>query len=157
MPTKKTHPYLLFFNSDIKLLSLKIENKSTTTIQVNSSIDIYNFVKSGFQYENNFKEYFYTIYLNNKNLIIGYHLISIGGITGTVVEKKHVLAGAILSNASSIILFHNHPSGNRFPSDTDKRTTNQIKECCNFHDIKLLDHLIITESNYYSFADEGLI
>jgi DNA repair protein RadC len=108
-------------------------------------------------YEKNMelKEVFYTMYLNRFNQVLAVMKISEGGISGTVVEIKHVIKPAIDLNASSIILCHNHPSGNTTPSNADKEITQKIKQAAKLFDITLMDHLIITEESYYSFADEG--
>lgn len=103
------------------------------------------------------KEVFYTMYLNRYNHVLAVMKISEGGITGTVVEVKHVIKPAIDLNATSIILCHNHPSGNINPSDSDKEITRKIKQAALLFDIHLMDHLIITEESYFSFADKGLI
>ena len=83
--------------------------------------------------------------------------ISKGGISGTVVDNRLIFRQALQHYASSIILAHNHPSGNLKPSQADIRITKKIKQAGEFMDIKLLDHLIITSSSYYSFGDEGMI
>ena len=103
----------------------------------------------------NYREHFYALYLNNKNEFIGYHLISIGGITATMVDIRILLQGALLCNSVAILIFHNHPSSNTNPSITDKTLTEKISKACETIDLKLLDHIIITENNYYSFADNG--
>ena len=157
MPTKKIHPYLLFFNSEVALASLEFQHKTSSVHKIRDSNDVYCFIKDGIRKELLYKEHFYTIYLNRRNSIICYVPISQGGITTTVVEIQHILAGAILSNAHSIILFHNHPSGEKSPSESDIKLTRQIKQACNFHNINLLEHLIITDDDYYSFADNGNI
>lgn len=103
-------------------------------------------------------ESFYCLLLNRQNKVIGVHLVSVGGISGTVVDIRVVLQAAILSNASAIIVSHNHPSGNVTPSEQDILITQKIKEAAKVMDILLVDHMIISaEGIYYSFADEGLI
>jgi DNA repair protein RadC len=84
-------------------------------------------------------------------------MISSGGISGTVLDTRVIFQGALLANASSLIIFHNHPSSNLKPSKADKDITNKIKKAGELLDIILLDHLIITEHSYYSFADEGIL
>jgi len=110
-------------------------------------------------YEKNMelKEVFYTMYLNRQNKVLAVMKISEGGVTSTVVEVKHVIKPAIDLNATSIILCHNHPSGNLTPSESDKVLTNTIKQAVKLFDIQLLDHIIITEESHFSFADDGLI
>lgn len=99
----------------------------------------------------------YVLLLNRANKPLGFSKISIGGTTGTVVDVKVVFQTALKANANSIILCHNHPSGNLKPSDADIKITKSIKEAGKLMDIPLADHLIITQEGYYSFADEGMI
>ncbi|WP_075343116.1 JAB domain-containing protein [Tenacibaculum agarivorans] len=103
----------------------------------------------------NYREYMYAFYFNNSNHVVGYHLISLGGITSTLIDKRILMQGALLTNSVAIMLFHNHPSGKLKPSNADILLTEEIKEAARILNLKLLDHLIITEKDYYSFADEG--
>lgn len=102
-------------------------------------------------------EEFHIIYLNNSNKVIDQLLLSKGGITGTLVDVRLALKKAIEVGATSIILAHNHPSGNLNPSAADKQLTQKLKIAGESLDIKVLDHIIVTEKSYYSFADEGLL
>jgi DNA repair protein RadC len=102
-------------------------------------------------------EEFWVIYLNRGNKIILKKCMSKGGISGTVADIRLILKAGIECLASSIILCHNHPSGNLMPSIEDKLLTNKCKDSALLMDIRLLDHLIIYENKYYSFSDEGLI
>jgi DNA repair protein RadC len=102
-------------------------------------------------------EEFWVILLNRSNKIIDKQKISQGGISGTVTDVRIILKLAIEKFATSLILCHNHPSGNNKPSDADIIITKKIKESGILMDITLLDHLIITDGNYYSFADEGIL
>lgn len=102
-------------------------------------------------------EEFWVLLLNRKNTLIRRVQISKGGISGTVVDNRLIFRQALQNYASSMILAHNHPSGNLKPSQADIRITKKIKQAGEFMDIKLLDHLIITSSSYYSFGDEGMI
>ncbi|MBW6490884.1 MAG: DNA repair protein RadC [Lentimicrobium sp.] len=102
-------------------------------------------------------EEFWILLLNHANRKISIEQISEGGQAGTVVDPKKVFKLALEQNAAGIILCHNHPSGNLTPSDADKKLTDKIKNAGNFLDIKVLDHLIIADENYFSFADNGLI
>ena len=104
-----------------------------------------------------FIEQFKVVLLNRSNMVIGVVNVSSGGVTGTVADPKVILAAAIKSNSVNIVLAHNHPSGNTNPSTADEELTYKIKEAAKFHDLKVLDHLIITREDYYSFADEGLM
>lgn len=102
-------------------------------------------------------EEFWVIYLNRGNFIIDKKCMSKGGISGTVVDIRIILKQAIESLASSIILCHNHPSGNLKPSNEDILLTRKCKEAALLLDIKLLDHLIFHENKYFSFCDEGML
>lgn len=102
-------------------------------------------------------EEFWIIYLNNSNKVIDQLQLSKGGITGTLVDVRLVLKKAIEVGATSIILSHNHPSGNLSPSSADKQLTQKLKTAGQSLDIKILDHIIVTEKSYFSFADEGLL
>lgn len=102
-------------------------------------------------------EEFWILYLNNANKIIEKAQISKGGITGTLVDVRITLKKALELGATSLILAHNHPSGNLNPSEADKQLTNKLKIAGESLDIKVLDHLIVTEKSYFSFADEGLM
>lgn len=102
-------------------------------------------------------ESFFLILLNRAGFTIGFVKISQGGIAGTVVDSKLVAKCAIESLSSSVILVHNHPSGRKEPSNQDHLITKQIKEGLRLFDIPVLDHLILTQKEYYSFADEGIL
>jgi DNA repair protein RadC len=102
-------------------------------------------------------EEFWIILLNKANMVIRKEMISRGGISATIVDSKIIFKLAIAHYACSIILCHNHPSGNLKPSDADISITRNIKEGGKLLDIPLLDHLIITENGFYSFSDEGML
>jgi len=102
-------------------------------------------------------EEFWILFLNRSNKVINKMKLSQGGISGTVTDVRIVMKTAIEYLASGIIVCHNHPSGNLNPSESDNKITQKIKEAGNLMDIQLLDHLIISEKDYYSFADNGLL
>lgn len=101
-------------------------------------------------------EEFWILYLNNSNKVIHKAQLSKGGITGTVVDSRIVFKTAFEQNATSIILTHNHPSGKLVASDADKEITQKLKTAGKQLDIYVLDHIIVTETGYYSFQDEGI-
>jgi len=101
-------------------------------------------------------EEFWLLFLNNSNKVIAKSQLSKGGLTGTVVDIRVIFKAAFENNATSIILTHNHPSGKLAPSDADKQITTKIKTAGQQLDIPILDHVIITENGYFSFADEGI-
>nr|WP_309760299.1 DNA repair protein RadC [Flavobacterium sp.] len=101
-------------------------------------------------------EEFWIIYLNNSNKVISKAQLSKGGITGTLVDVRIVFKTALEMGATGLILCHNHPSGTLIPSDADKQITKKLKLAGESLEIKVLDHLIVTETSYFSFVDEGI-
>jgi DNA repair protein RadC len=102
-------------------------------------------------------EVFAVLFLNRANKINHFEIISRGGLTGTVADPKVILKKALEEDAVSIVLSHNHPSGNLKPSRADEDLTHKIKEAARYFDIKVLDHIIVSEEGFYSFSDEGLL
>jgi DNA repair protein RadC len=102
-------------------------------------------------------EVFAVLFLNRSNKINHFEIISEGGITGTVADPRIILRKALEEDAVSLILCHNHPSGSLKPSKADEELTFKIKEAAKYFDIKVLDHLIVSDDGYYSFADEGML
>jgi DNA repair protein RadC len=100
-------------------------------------------------------EVFAVVFLNRANKITHFEIISEGGITGTVADPRIILKKALEEEAVSIVLCHNHPSGSLKPSRADEDITHKIREAARFLDIRLVDHIIVSEEGYYSFADEG--
>lgn len=134
-----------------RMRGLTPDNKKKIT----SSTDIYNVLRASM--EDLPYETFKVIYLNQKNSIISIKTLSEGGIAGTVVDPRLIFKEALNQTAVSIILAHNHPSGNLKPSQADLDITQKMISAGKLLEIKVLDHLIISELGYYSFADEGLI
>lgn len=102
-------------------------------------------------------EEFYVLFLNRANKIITHKKVSQGGITGTVADIRLILKDALDNFATGIVLCHNHPSGNLKPSNEDKELTQKVKQTTKLLDINLLDHIIVSDTGYFSFADEGLL
>ncbi len=102
-------------------------------------------------------EEFWLLMLNRANRVLGRFKVSQGGLSGTVIDTRIILKKALDNLASSIIVCHNHPSGNKQPSDADVKITEKLKKAAEILEIKLLDHVIIADKSYFSFADEGLI
>jgi DNA repair protein RadC len=128
------------------------DNKKET---VQSSKDVALYLQAQLQYKKH--EVFAVVFLNRANKINHFEVISEGGITGTVADPRIILKKALEHDAVSLVLSHNHPSGNLKPSRQDQELTNKIKEASNYFDIKVLDHIIVSEEGYYSFADEGIL
>lgn len=102
-------------------------------------------------------EVFAVVFLNRANKIRHFEIISSGGITGTVADPRIILKKALEEDAVSLILCHNHPSGNLRPSRADEELTSKIRNAAKYFDINILDHIIVSTDGYYSFADEGMI
>jgi DNA repair protein RadC len=103
------------------------------------------------------QEQFKVLLINRGGKAVGIYELSTGGIAGTVADPRLIFMAALKANACSIILAHNHPSSNLKPSRADEELTRKIKEAGKFLEINVLDHIIVTEEGYYSFADEGVI
>ena len=107
--------------------------------------------------KDNSNEVFAVLFLNQANKIKNFKIMSKGGITGTVADPRIILKQALDEGATSLVLSHNHPSGNLNPSRADQELTNKIKQAASYFDIKILDHIIVSDEGHYSFADEGLL
>lgn len=123
--------------------------------KISGSRDAFEYVQS--YVEDLSHEEFWVLYLNRSNRIIDQVKISQGGVSGTVIDVRIILKHAIEKLASSIIISHNHPSGNLEPSTADIQITKKIKQAADFHDIQVLDHIIIGDQQYFSFADERIL
>ncbi|MEB2777766.1 DNA repair protein RadC [Algoriphagus sp. D3-2-R+10] len=131
------------------------DSEPVTKPRITSSQDIYNLMRPELLDEQ--IEYFYLILLNRGNQVMKKHLISQGGTAGTIVDMKVVFKIALEHLAQSIILVHNHPSGNTSPSDQDKRLTQRLVKIGRELDLPVLDHVIFTDVGYFSFADDGIL
>lgn len=137
-------------------LSYKPKNRNLN--KVLSSEDAYKYLLSTYKEGTIcYREYFKILLLNQANQLLGYTLISEGGITETCADVRVILQAALLTNSTAIILAHNHPSGNLKPSRLDMEVTKRVKESAQFMRIKVLDHIILTDTGYYSFSDEGIL
>ena len=103
------------------------------------------------------REFFFMITLDSKNRTIGYHTISIGSLSSSVVHPREVFKPAILDNSAAVIFLHNHPSGDPAPSREDRECTNRLTAAAKILGIRVLDHVIFGETDYFSFADAGLL
>jgi DNA repair protein RadC len=122
---------------------------------ITSSSDVAKYLQT--LYKDHRHEIFAVMYLNRANKVNHIEKISEGGMTGTVADPRIILRKALEEDAVSIILCHNHPSGSLKPSRADEELTLKIKEAARYFDIKVLDHLIVSEDGYFSFADEGIL
>ena len=159
-----TIPELMVFNgigqakaarlvAALELGRRKKDQENTKAVIINSSNDIYQLmfpVLADLSHEE-----FWIILLNRANNVIFNHRVSMGGITGTIADPRLIFKSALDHRASSIILCHNHPSGNLKPSSSDLDLTKKLSSGANLLDLQILDHLIFTDKGYVSFADEG--
>lgn len=136
-------------------LSYKSKFPASTRPRVLTSRQAYEVLMSSWDDNKiSFVEQAKVLLLNRANRVLGIHEVSSGGVAGTVVDPKLVFIAAIKANASSILLAHNHPSGNLKPSTQDELLTERLRQCGKFLDIHLHDHIIVSTEGYYSFADE---
>lgn len=142
---------------EIKItLSFDKKIKKSELKTIHSSVDAYKIFKQIFNADTfDWIEECIVLCINRANKIVGFYKISSGGTTGTIVDPKVIFTVALNCAASSIILAHNHPSGNLNPSEQDKAITKKLKDAGKLLDINLLDHMILTDESFYSFADEG--
>lgn len=131
--------------------------KEHRKVQIKSSDVAERFAREVFPVDINVREGMIAIMLNRANNVTGFYSVSQGGLSGTVIDTRLILHVALQSLSSSFILVHNHPSGNRQPSDADLKITKKIKKAAEYMEINVLDHIILTDDSYTSFADEGLI
>lgn len=142
----------------VREISISYDKK--TYGKVTNSRDSYQFLKNIWNQANiNVCEEFKVLFLDQANNIVGFKTIGIGGINQTTVDSRIILAIALKTLATGIILSHNHPSGNLTPSNADKEITKKIVEAAKIHEIQVLDHIIMVPrtGGYFSFADEGVI
>ena len=143
--------------SEVRLIYLS-KVKAKDRPQITSSKDAHKILRANWSNEMGLLEEFNILLLDRSNRVMARYPVSKGGVAGTVVDAKIIFAVALKCRASSIILAHNHPSGNLSPSQTDIDLTFKLKEGGKLLEILVLDHLILSpEGGYYSFADEGLL
>lgn len=154
---ENTHENRQYQVAEIQL-TYKSNVKPSARPKISTSRDAFDILK---QYWDDSKiefiEQFKVMLLNRTNKVLGIFEVSSGSSTGTIADPKLIFVAALKTNASGIIVAHNHPSGNLAPSRSDIDLTQKIKEAGRFLEIQLLDHLIVTPEGYYSFADEGVL
>lgn len=139
-------------------ISLKTKVKPSELYPIRTGADVAKVARMCFDADSiEWHETFVIIALNQANKVLGFYKLSSGGIDMVACDPRMVFQFALLSNATSLIIAHNHPSGSLKPSREDEEMTHKIKSAGSFLSIKLLDHVIVTSEGYYSFAEEGLI
>jgi DNA repair protein RadC len=147
----------LFQVSEIEV-TYRPKFKASERPAISSSKDVYDILYQNWDMNKiDLLEQFKIILLTRANKVLGIYEVSSGGIAGTIADPKLIFSAALKGCASSIILSHNHPSGNLKPSQADINLTRKIKDGGSLLDIAVLDHVIVTSEGYYSFADEGLV
>ncbi len=124
--------------------------------KINSSRSAFDILVNNWE-DLEYVESFAVLLLNRANKVLGMTVIGKGGLSGVVADPKLIFQAALKANASGIILAHNHPSGNLLASEADKALTKKVVDAGKFLDISVLDHVIITATDYYSFADDGML
>tara|TARA_R110002111_G_scaffold203827_1_gene268659 strand:+ start:82 stop:543 length:462 start_codon:yes stop_codon:yes gene_type:complete len=145
------------YNTKVDKIRLVREASTIERVKITSSLKIENFIRNIYGDDLTIYESFYIVLLNNSNTTIGFARISQGGITGTLVDVRLVLKYVLDTLAVSVILAHNHPSGTLRPSQADKDITKKLKNTLQLLDVTVLDHIILTETSYFSFADENIL
>ena len=143
------------YKSTISEYSLKYTKSEIQKTKITTSESASNVIRKFYFDDINIYESFFILLLNRANNTTGFAKISQGGTAGTVVDIKIIAKYAVDSLSPNVIICHNHPSGNKQPSDADLNITRRIKDALLLLDIKLIDHIIITENDFYSFADNG--
>ncbi|MBS1578306.1 MAG: JAB domain-containing protein [Bacteroidetes bacterium] len=139
-------------------ISIKLNRIYVKDIQIKRVSEVYEFLKEIWDQDLlNIQEQFAAIYFNQNNKVIGYRLLNTGGSTFCIVDIKLLVCLALHSMANCVIIAHNHPSGNLTPSKQDEALTIKIKEALSLIDVKLIDHIIIAEGGFFSFAEVRLL
>lgn len=143
------------YKSNLPEIQLKYKTGEIKRFKVTTSQDAYYAIKKLFDQDSlELREEFIAVFFNRHNNSIGWFKVSQGGLAGTVVDPKLVFSVALKAGAHSIILAHNHPSGECFPSEQDRRMTKKMQDGGKLLDIAILDHLIVCEKAYFSFSDD---
>jgi len=147
----------LYQIAEVELI-YKSKVKASERPQISTTRDAYHvFLQVWDKNKIDLLEQFKVLFLNTAGKALGIYELSTGGIAGTIADPRLIFSAALKANAVSIVLCHNHPSGNLRPSRQDEELTEKIRNAGKFLDIKVLDHIIITSESYFSFADEGLV
>jgi len=147
------------FNQDIPEIKISFSTKVLPKNRklITSSKNAFDVLQPFFMDSMEHKELFFAIFMNRANKVLGVYTVSSGGTAGTVADPKIIFQAALKAHSSTIVLSHNHPSGNLRPSEADIKLTNKLKSAGQFLDMPVVDHLIMTTDGYFSFADEGMM
>jgi len=146
------------YKSNLPEITLKLKKGNVLKSKITKSEDAANIFRQIWDADTlEIHESVIVIFLNRQNNTIGWFKVSQGGLSGTIVDNRLILVTALNCLASGIIICHNHPSGNTNPSELDIKVTEKLKQAASLLEINLLDHIILTEDNYYSMADNGIL
>lgn len=145
------------FPTGVFELQVSFFRKTVSRIKLTQSEDVANYVRDHVYQKGSIQyvEQFFVLLLDRRNCLYAYKQISSGGISATYTDPKLIFQTALLCHATQIIMVHNHPSGNIQPSLSDIQMTKRLKEVGDLLELPIIDHVIVTEESYYSFADEG--
>ena len=144
----------------MKVSEIKISytNEVDEVIKVLGSSEVYQVLKANWDMDTiELQEEFKLLLLNQANQVLGIKSLFKGGVSNCSVDIRLIMSLVLKTNASGLIISHNHPSGNLKASESDKRITSKIKECCELFEVRLLDHIIMAKNSYLSFTDEGIL
>jgi len=147
----------MVIHEKLDIYSLKRNPSRIQRAKISTSNDAYAVIRKFYKHDINVYESLFLLMLNRGNVTVGFVKISQGGVSSTTADMKMIIRYVTTSLASAIIIAHNHPSGKLRPSDNDIALTRKIKEALNILEVKVLDHLILSDKDYYSFSDEGIL
>lgn len=143
---------------EVAEIKVSYSTNQVDKIKLTNCTEVFEFILSKWDMDIiEFQEECKIILVNRANFVLGIYNLSKGGITGTVVDIRVILSVTLKCNASGIILVHNHPSGNLKPSEADRKITRRLKEACDLLEISLLDHFIISGTEFFSFAQDSFL
>jgi DNA repair protein RadC len=146
------------YKSNLPQITLKLRKGEELNCKIKTSKDAADLFRKIWDIDSlDITESVICIFLNRQNNTIGWFKVSQGGLSASIIDNRIILATALNCLASGIIMAHNHPSGNLNPSEADTKITKKLKEGCEIMDITLLDHIILTETEYFSFVDNGAL
>jgi DNA repair protein RadC len=145
----------ILLQSALELARRREQSNYLEKVQIANSSDMARYLQAKLRDKR--QEAFLVVFLNRSHKILHLETVSTGGITGTVADPRIILKKALEEEAMALILCHNHPSGNVQPSKADEELTHRIREAARYHDIQVLDHIIVSDVGFFSFADQGML
>jgi DNA repair protein RadC len=147
----------MVIHEKLDIYSLKRNPSRIQRIQISTSKNAYEIIRKFYKHDINVYESLFLLMLDRGNITVGFVKISQGGVSSTTADMKMIIRYVTTSLASAIVIAHNHPSGKLRPSDNDIALTREIKQALDILEVKVLDHLILSDKDYYSFSDEGIL